>query len=270
MGQSGKISVLMGIYNCEHTLTAALDSILAQTYENWELILCDDASSDGTYAVAQSYASRCPNRITILRNEAHSFLAYSLNRCLELADGEFVARMDGDDVSLPDRFEKQVAFLREHQEVAIVGTAMRRFDDDGTLGAVVRSPAYPDRYSPHKGNVFQHATVLGHREVFEALGGYTVLPRTERGQDLDLWFRFLYAGYQGANLSDVLYMVRENEQAFRRRTARNRWMVFQTTVYGYRLLNYPWYWYVKPVLHLLKMVVPAVVIRWFHKRQKSD
>ena len=257
----------MGIYNCESTLEEAIESLFAQTYPDWELILCDDASTDGTYAVAKKYAARYPEKIRLLRNETHSYLAYSLNRCLKEADGEFVARMDGDDRSLPDRFEKQVAFLREHPEIAIVGTAMRRFNDDGELGLVIRSEEYPDRYTPHRGNVFSHATVLGRKEVFESLGGYTVLPRTQRGQDLDLWFRFLDAGYQGANLPEVLYLVRENDQAIRRRTARIRWINFQTMLYGYRLLEYPWYWYWKPFVALLKILVPFKVIGWVRKRQ---
>lgn len=257
----------MGIYNCEQTLAAAIDSILAQTYDNWELILCDDASTDGTYDIAKEYVTRHPGKIILLRNEIHSFLAYSLNRCLDCASGEFVARMDGDDISLPERFEKQVAFLRAHEEIAIVGTAIQRFDDDGTLGAIVTLPAFPDRFTPYKSNVFHHPTVLGRREVFEALGGYTVLPRTERGQDLDLWFRFLHAGYQGANLPDALYRLRENDQALRRRTAHNRLIVFQTTMYGYRLLRYPWYYYIKPLLMLLKILVPIKAIRWFRRWQ---
>ncbi len=267
MARDGMISVLMGVYNCEAALAHAIESLLTQTYPHWELILCDDASTDGTYAVAKQYAVQYPDRITLLQNETHSFLAYSLNRCLEHASGEFVARMDGDDRSLPDRFEKQVAFLKSHPDIAVVGTAMRRFEDNGEFGAVIRLEDYPDRYTPHRGNVFSHATVLGRKEVFEALGGYTVLPRTQRGQDLDLWFRFLHAGYHGANLPDVLYLVRENDQAIRRRTAHIRWINFQTTLYGYRLLKYPWYWYLKPFVSLLKIFVPFKAIGWLRKRQ---
>lgn len=265
--QNGKISVLMGVRNCEHTLAAAMDSLLAQTYENWEVIVCDDASTDGTYAVAQEYAARYPERIRLLRNKEQSFLAFSLNRCLKEATGEFVARMDGDDVSLPERFEKQAAFLHAHPEVAIVGSFMQRLNDRGERGAVVRAEAYPDRFTPHRGAVFLHATVLGRKDVFDSLGGYTVLPRTQRGQDLDLWFRFLHAGYQGANLQEVLYLVRENESALRRRTAHTRWINFQTMLYGYRLLSYPWYWYRKPLVSLLKIIVPYRIVGILRKHQ---
>ncbi len=269
MEQKGKISVLMGIYNCETTLSEAIESILAQTYTDWELILCDDASTDGTYEIARRYAQAYTDKIILLHNDTNRRLAYSLNRCLKKASGEFVARMDGDDVSLPERFEKQVAFLLEHEDIAVVGTAMQRFDDNGTKGAVVRSPEYPDRFTPHKTNVFQHATVLGRKAVFEALGGYAVLPRTVRGQDLDLWFRFLHAGYRGANLSDVLYMVRENEHAIRRRTMHTRWINFQTKVVGYRLLGYPWYFYAKPACELLKALVPTKLIVWARRHQRE-
>lgn len=269
MMQNGKISVLMGIYNCEATLAEAIESILAQTYTDWELILCDDASTDGTYAVAQSYSERYPDKITVLQNDEHRFLAYSLNQCLAVATGEFVARMDADDRSVPERFEKQVQFLREHPAMALVGTAMQRFDDDGGVGAIDRREEWPDRWSLHRATVFNHATVLARKAVYDALGGYTVLPRTERGQDIDLWARFFHAGYKGANLPDVLYMVRENEAAFKRRTMHVRWITCKNRWYAYRLLGYPWYWYGKPLLELLKVLAPTALIRWYHQKQRK-
>ena len=104
MEQKEKISVLMGIYNCEGTLREAIDSILNQTYENWELILCDDGSSDGTFAVAKEYQARFPDRIILLRNEENRGLNFTLNRCFKASSGEWIARQDGDDISLPGRF----------------------------------------------------------------------------------------------------------------------------------------------------------------------
>ena len=115
-----KVSVIMGIYNCGPTLQEAIDSILAQTYSNWELILCDDGSGDNTYAIADEYRRKYPDRIVLLRNESNTGLNHTLNRCLEVATGDYVARMDGDDISLPDRFEKQVMFLDAHPEYTIV------------------------------------------------------------------------------------------------------------------------------------------------------
>ncbi len=269
MSGNGKISILMGIYNCAKTLPEAIDSILAQTYENWELILCDDCSTDDTYAIAASYRDRYPDKIILIQNEQNSKLAFTLNHCLSHASGEFVARMDGDDRSVPDRFEKQVAFLREHEDIVLVGTAMQRFYDDGSLGAVATCPDRPDRLTPHACLAFNHATILAYTAVYNALGGYTVCPRTVRGQDRDLWYRFLHAGYKGANLQEPLYMVREDVDAIKRRTAKDRWISYQTTVYGYRLLKYPIHWYIKPTLGLLKVLVPIRGVLWYREWQKK-
>ena len=104
-----KISVIMAAYNCEKTVGKAIDSILAQTYENWVMIICDDGSTDGTMDVLNRYAGEYPDKFVIIQNETNSKLPYSLNHCLQYVQTELVARMDGDDWSTPDRFEKQVA-----------------------------------------------------------------------------------------------------------------------------------------------------------------
>ena len=267
--ESGKISILMGIYNCAKTLPEAIDSILSQTYTNWELILCDDCSTDDTYAVAEGYRKRFPDKILLLKNEKNSKLAFTLNHCLEAATGEFVARMDGDDKSVPERFEKQVAFLRGHPNIVLVGTGMQRFYDDGSFGTVATCPEYPDRFTPAKQLAFNHATILAYKWVYDQLGGYTVCPRTVRGQDRDLWYRFFDAGLKGANLQEPLYMVREDVDAIKRRTAKDRWISYQTTVYGYRLLHYPIHWYIKPTLGLLKCLVPVKGVLWYRNWQKK-
>ena len=112
MQGKNKVSILMGIYNCADTLSDAIDSIIKQTYVNWELILCDDGSQDDTYQVALKYQEKYPDKIILLKNKKNIRLAASLNRCAQYATGEYVARMDGDDLSLPNRFEKQVFFFR--------------------------------------------------------------------------------------------------------------------------------------------------------------
>ena len=257
MKEYGKISVLMGIYNCESTLSEAVESIINQTYTDWELIMCDDCSTDGTYKLAESYAEKYPEKIILLKNENNSKLAFTLNRCLKSASGKYVARMDGDDKCLPERFEKQLEYLTAHEDAVLVGTAMQRFYNDGSYGAVAVCPAEPDRFTPHSnGPSFNHATILAYKSVFDALDGYTVCPRTVRGQDRDLWFRFFAAGYKGLNMPDALYLVREDVEAVNRRTFKDRYISFQTEIYGYKLLNYPLHWYIMPVIRLSKAFVP--------------
>lgn len=268
--ESEKISVLMGIYNCEKTLGEAIDSILAQTYTNWELILCDDCSPDGTYAVAKAYADRYPDKIILLRNEKNSRLAFTLNRCLKAATGEIVARMDGDDKCTPDRFEKQLAYLKAHPDAVLCGTAMQRFSDDGNMGGLDIRPSEPDKFTPHKKVPFNHATIMAYKSVYDTLGGYTVCPRTVRGQDRDLWYRFFAAGFKGVNTDEPLYLVREDENAIKRRTFKVRFNSFKTDIIGYKMLGYPLYWYITPTLRLLKAFVPTKLVMMYRNSQNKD
>ena len=103
------ISVLMGVYNCADTLEEAVQCMIDQSYTNWELIMCDDCSTDNTLQVALSLASK-DSRIRVLRNEENQTLAPTLNKCLDVAQGEYIARMDGDDICPPERFEKELDF----------------------------------------------------------------------------------------------------------------------------------------------------------------
>ena len=136
-----RISVIMGIYNCASTLIEALDSLYAQTYQNFKIILCDDGSTDNTYQIASEYAKTRDN-ILLIRNEHNRGLNYTLNHCLDYVDTEYVARMDGDDISLPTRFEKEISFLDSHPEYAIVSCPMIHFDENGDyrVGTAIEHP----------------------------------------------------------------------------------------------------------------------------------
>ena len=263
-----KISIIMGIYNCAGTLQEAVDSIINQTYKEWELIMCDDCSTDDTLQIALQYRNKYPEKIIVLRNKRNRRLAYSLNHCLTKASGEFIARMDGDDISLPDRFEKQIKYLREHPEIDLVGTAVQRFNEEG-MADIVYAVDSPDYYTLRRRIPFHHATIVARRYVYDKLNGYTVAERTKRAQDYDLWFRFYHEGFQGSNLKEPLYLMREDAAAIRRRTATVRWNAYKTTVYGFNLLGYPKWWLIRPAaVMILKSIVPHKGIELYRKFQK--
>lgn len=266
------ISIIMSVYNCESTLEEAVESIFAQTYSNWELIICDDASTDGTPAVLRRLAqSDTSGRVSILRNEDNRRLAHSLNRCLEVASGVFIARMDGDDISEPFRLERQLRFLQTHPEFDLVGSAMRRFNSDGAGEVIYPASAEPDRWSMARSSraPFFHATILARRSVFDSVGNYTVAWRTNRGQDYDLWFKFFAAGLRGWNIPEPLYRVREDAAAIRRRTATVRLGGYATFIKGARSLGYPPHFYIRPTVNLLKIFVPYRVFDWHRQRSRE-
>ena len=99
-----KVSVIMASYNGEKYISDAIQSLLDQTFQDWELVICDDCSTDSTYQILKRYAEKYPDKFQVLHNEKNLRLAASLNRCIKCTRGEYIARMDDDDVSLPERF----------------------------------------------------------------------------------------------------------------------------------------------------------------------
>lgn len=263
-----KISVIMAVYNCEETVSEAIESILAQTFQDFEFIICDDCSTDKTYDIVISYQHLYPDKLVVLQNEENSRLAYSLNHCLLYARGDYIARMDGDDISVPKRLEKQLNFLEKNPEYDTVGTNMVLFDQAGER-AILITKENPSKYDLIKNPCFHHATILMKKSVYDDLGGYTVLPRTARGQDYDLWFRFFAKGYIGYNLPEVLYKVRVGMHDLKRRNFKTRLQAVQTTLVGYRLLNYPLKYYIYAFKPLLAGFVPRRIMFAYHNKKQS-
>lgn len=251
----------MSVYNCESTLAEAIESILAQSYKNWEFVICNDGSTDGSFQICKDYAAKYPGKFILVENDGNRKLAYSLNHCLSVATGKFVARMDGDDRSHPERFAKQVDYLVKHPDVDLVGCAAQRFNEKG-LADIYYMDEFPDKYSMRKKPPFGHGMLMTYKRVYDALEGYTVLPRTERGQDYDLFFRFFHKGFRGINLQEALYDVREDDGAIRRRTFKVRWRTYQTTRIGYRLLGYPISWRIQA---FVSVVVKSLTPFWAQK-----
>ena len=267
--EAKKISIIMGIYNCEDTLENAIASITSQTYNNWELIMCDDGSTDNTYKVAKNLASRFPGRIVLLHDDKNHQLAHALNRCLKHVTGDYVARMDADDESFSERFEKQVAFLNGHPEYILCGTQILIESELSGRKYISKISEHPNKFTLHKHTPFNHATVMCRKEMFDILGGYSEAKTAERCEDQELWYRFFANGLTGANILEPLYRVVENKALIYRTTSKNRWNSFVTAVKGYKLLRYPWYWFAKPFIGLGKILVPKKLIVKY-KRNRSD
>lgn len=107
------ISIITPNYNCARFIAQTIESVLAQTYTNWEMLIVDDCSTDGSYEIAQEYAEK-DSRIKVFRNEKNSGAAVSRNRAIEASSGEYVAFLDSDDLWLPEKLEKQIAFMQKH------------------------------------------------------------------------------------------------------------------------------------------------------------
>ena len=258
-----KISVIMATFNCEKTVEKAIDSILAQTYENWVMIICDDGSTDGTLEILRRYEREHPGKFVIICNEKNSKLPYSLNHCLKYVQTELVARMDGDDWSTPDRFEKQVAFLKANPEYDLVGTGIAVFDGEKIITSL-RRKTIPTKRDMLRDVAFSHATIMTYKRVYDALGGYSLDPTVLRVEDVDLWCRFFAAGFKGYNLSDELYVMVEDINAAKRRTVQARLNGAKTRCRGYKLMGFRGFVCYEPYLHVLYALIPTPVYRAIH------
>lgn len=246
------VSIIMGVYNDANLLSQAIDSLLAQTYAKWELIACDDCSTDNTSDILSEYAKNDP-RIIVIRNEKNCGLAATLNHCLEYAQGEYIARMDCDDLSVETRLEKQVSYLQGHPEIDLVGTFMQAFDESGKKN-IIESKQYPTKFDLPKGAPFAHATIMIRTSAMKHLNGYCISNYTVRTEDVDLWYRFFAAGFKGANLPEPLYLVRIDETACKRRKLKYMLHASYIIWYGCDLLHLPLYYKIyclKPILSWL-------------------
>lgn len=258
------ISILMGIYNCGATLEESIDSILNQTYTNWELILCDDGSTDNTYEIAKKYADKFPNKIIVLKNGSNKGLNITLNHCLKYATGELIARQDGDDISMPDRFEKELKFLIQNPQYQIVSTAMSLFDSGGIwkIKTVKEKPMPEDLV---KDSPIHHAPVMMWKECMDAVNGYSEDERLMRVEDVDLWLKLYEKGYRCYNLSEPLYSMRNDQNAFARRKYKYRINSTYARLSGAKRLNLPWRIRVYAFTPMILGLVPAKLRRFIRK-----
>jgi CTP:molybdopterin cytidylyltransferase MocA len=209
------ITVLMPVYNAGTHLSAAIESILQQTCRRFEFLIIDDGSTDDSSATIARFA-RLDARLRVVRT-AHQGIAASLNLGLELARGTLIVRMDADDISWPDRIERQLAFLTDHPDVAIVGTAVRLIDQTGRSLREVSYPAMSvemEKALLSGYSSFAHPAVAFRRDIVRAIGGYRTV--FEHAEDFDLWHR-LSEHHLMANLPDTLLDLRCHETNLSRR-----------------------------------------------------
>lgn len=181
-----RVSVVMSVYNGERYLQEAVESILNQSFTDFEFIIIDDGSTDGTWDILTGYNDP---RIVLLCNEQNIGLTRSLNRGLAVARGEYIARMDADDVSLPERLAVQVAFLEEHPDVGLVGSPPFVVDAQGGIKHVEPVPIddLEIKWLLLFHNTFAHSSVMFRRNVLNAVGPYSAEKIV--AQDYDLWVR---------------------------------------------------------------------------------
>ena len=267
-----KISIICAAYNaCScYSFEKSISSILTQTFKEFEFIICDDGSTDGTWDSLVRF-SESDNRIRLIRNEKNLGLAASLNKCLEISEGEYIARHDCDDYAAPDRLEKQISYLEEHPEISILGTFAYLFDEGGIWGKITFPTEVTKKdflfSSPH-----QHGSVLFRRDALMRAGGYRVAKETRRCEDYDLFMRMhLFA--KSANLNEYLYYFCEDKNTLKRRKYRYRIDEMKVRFKGFKMLGLmprAFFYAIKP---LIVGLIPSRLLAWLKNKflkRKAD
>ena len=259
-----KISVIMGIYNCADTLQEAIECILRQTYSNWELIMCDDGSSDNTYEIASNYQKKYPEKIILIKNIQNLGLNKTLNNCLKRATGEFIARMDGDDICPENRFEIEMKVFEKEPGISIVSSDMEYFDETGTWGRI-EHPEYPQNRDFIHGSPFCHAACVVKTEAYKKVKGYSVENRFLRVEDYHLWIKMYAAGFKGKNIHEALYQMRDDRNAYSRRKFKYRLNESYVRALAVKKLKLPVYDYIFAIRPVITGLLPRRLYNKLHK-----
>ena len=199
--RSPKVTVLMPVYNCELYVKEAVSSILNQTFADFELLIIDDCSTDATFQICKSLTD---NRIVLIKKDKNSGYTNSLNYGISIAKGQYIARMDGDDISLPERFAKQVAFLDSNPDVAVCGTCYAEIGDRIPIFLTQNDDKI--RIEFLTANCIVHPSVMMRSSIFRIFS-ITYDITMEPAEDYDLWVRIIAYG-KIHNLQEVLFNYR--------------------------------------------------------------
>ena len=253
-----QLSVIMPVYNGEEFLAEAVESVLEQSFSDFEFLIVDDASTDATASLLEAYAKK-DSRVRVVRNEENLGIANSLNNALSLAEGEFVARMDADDVCVAGRFEKQVAALADAD---VVGSWVTVVDSSGEE-LFVRT--YPTDVSSRilRECPLAHPAVMFRKLVVVEAGGYDASLSTS--QDYDLWLRLFSRGARLVNLQESLLLYRVHAGSVKnakvKETLRNTLAIKKKArrEYGLTFTARDW---IRVAVESVALLLPAKLVMW--------
>lgn len=265
------VSVCMGVrYRREDLslLERSIRSIQAQSYSNWELLICERDSIPAAKERLNCFEQEDP-RIQILDGTDTVGLQGQLNRCLKVAKGDWIARMDDDDVSAPDRLSVQMAYLQEHSEAAFVG-GVAKLERDGNPAGMRRLPEKPTVRDFLFVQPFLHPTLLFRREALEVVGGYCEETRCLGCEDYDLLLRLYERGLVGANIQEPLFTYTLPPLGSKKLTMALRWNEVRTRYVRFKslgLLPGAFPYVVKPVAVGL---IPNRMLEWMKKKRTGE
>ncbi|TPR18892.1 glycosyltransferase [Apilactobacillus timberlakei] len=257
------ISVIMSTHNRGKKISRSIESILHQTYKNFEFIICDDYSYDNTYEILESFAKK-DKRIVLLKNNKNLGLQKSLNRCLKISKGDFIARMDDDDYSKKDRFEVELSYLRDNPDVSFVGSNIDFYSKDkGIYGAKIY-PEFPSKKELIKECQFSHPSILIYSSIIKGVNGYSEDEKYYRVEDYELWLRLYSLGYIGMNIQKKLLIYTKDFQSIKNIKLVDRINCYKLIKEYVSKFNFGFIYYIFSLKILLKLFIPCFIRKYIN------
>ncbi|WKK66706.1 glycosyltransferase [Lutimonas zeaxanthinifaciens] len=261
-----KLSVIISVFNGEQYLAESLDSVLHQSFNDFELILIDDASKDQSRRIIEQY-SNLDSRIIPIYNQSNVGLTANLNKGIKKARGELIGRMDADDVAFPLRFEAQISYLDSHPEVDLVGSSAIVIDGKGHELSLRSVPEFhKDILSMlPKANPVTHSTVIFRKDRFARISFYN--ENYPIIQDYEMWFRAIGKGLKFHNLQETLLAYRMDKNYIDRKSMNYRWCDFKLRIKSFKHIDLPFFKYYYALIPLILGLTPK---RFYPHLKKTD
>ena len=248
-----KVSVIMSEYNTkEEYLCTAIESILNQTFKDFEFIIVDDCGKNNLDEIVEKYNDK---RIKIVKNDKNRGLVYSLNRGIKEAKGEYIVRIDTDDIADKKRIEKLYGYIKSHPEYAVVSSKVVEFSENKKLGILGKEGEKSKKDIMH-GNILIHPSVIMRKDAIEKVGYYKDYTRAE---DFVLWCDLLLAGYRLYTMNDILLKYRVNPEDYNKRKLKYRKGEIKARLEYYPKLGAN----IKDYLYIIKSVISGIMPIWF-------
>ena len=260
-----EISIIMSDFNDEKFLKESIESILQQTFVKFEFIICNDCSTDNSEKIIEEYLKK-DSRIIYISNSVNLGLSASLNRCIEIARAPYIVRMDSDDISKKDRLEKQYNFLINHQMYDVLSGQAELIDSYGNVYSFTENEDKElSILEAVKNTQIIHPTVIMKKESLNKIGNYTVSEITRRGQDYDLWMKFLFNKYKIFISSEILIQYRVDPFMMKKRKYKFRITEFKMKYFWIKKIHAPKMYYLYAFKPLIVGIIPNKVLYVYHK-----
>lgn len=261
------ISVVMGVYNCENRIDLveqSVKSIINQTYKNWELIICNDGSTDETYKYLKQIA-KLDSRIRVISYNKNRGRAYAANFGIKHARGNYIARQDDDDISYPNRLEKEIEYLKNHKEIGFVGSNADVYNSNEGIWGELIVPETPTKNSFLWNSPFIQPTIMFRKESLDLVDGYRVKKETRRCEDYDLFMRLYAKGIRGYNIQQNLCRYKVENSSKKYRSSRDRVEEMKVRLYGFKEMNIG----IKRVPYVIKPILVGLIPQFIFRKIKE-